>query len=203
MKPHPRRTRTPSSPSPAKRLEPGDALVVIDVQRDFCAGGALAVPGGDEVVPVLNAWIAAARTADIPIVVSRDWHPRGHPSFESAGGPWPEHCVQDSRGAELHPDLEVPDRVRSVAKGVRFDKDQTSVFDDTGLEAELHRLGVRRLWMGGLALDVCVRDSVLDGLRAGFEVHVIVEATRAVREAAVGPTLAALREAGAVVVGAR
>ncbi len=186
-------------PAPAARLEPGDALVVVDVQRDFCTGGALAVAGGDDVVPVLNEWIAAAAHTGIPIVVSRDWHPQGHPSFESAGGPWPTHCVQGSPGAELHPGLELPDGVLSVAKGVRFDKDQTSVFDDTGIDAELRRLGVRRLWVGGLALDVCVRASVMDALRRGFGVHLIANATRAVDEEAVEGTLSELRDAGAVV----
>jgi nicotinamidase/pyrazinamidase len=178
-------------------LRSGDALLVVDVQRDFCAGGALAVPGGDEVVPVLNRWLRAAEKAGIPIFLSRDWHPRGHLSFASSGGPWPEHCVQDTRGAELHGELLQPASARRVTKGARFDKDQNSAFDDTGLDVELRRLGVRRLWVGGLAQDVCVHDSVVDALRAGFQVCLIRDATRPVDTEAGQRALAAMREAGA------
>lgn len=178
-------------------LRAGDALIVVDVQRDFCPGGALAVAGGDEVVPVLNRWLQAADAAGIPIFVSRDWHPEGHVSFASSGGPWPAHCVQDSPGAELHPRLVVPASARRVTKGVRFDKDQNSVFDDTGLDVELRRLGVLRLWIGGLALDVCVRASVMDALGLGFRVCVIADATRAVDPAAGERALAEMRDAGA------
>jgi nicotinamidase/pyrazinamidase len=163
-----------------KNLEKGDALIVVDVQRDFCTGGALAVPGGDEIVPVLNRWIQAAEQAGVPIFFSRDWHPKGHISFEGSGGPWPPHCLQDSEGAQFHPQLARPESARIITKGVRFDKDQNSAFDDTGLAAELKRLEVRRLWVGGLAEDVCVRATVLDGLEQGFDVHVIEEATRPV-----------------------
>ena len=115
-------------------FRPGDALLVVDVQRDFCAGGALAVPNGEDIVPVLNQWLQAAESAEIPILLSRDWHPRGHVSFTDSGGPWAEHCVQDTPGAAFHPRLVVPASGRVVTKGVRFDKDQISVFDQTGLE---------------------------------------------------------------------
>jgi nicotinamidase/pyrazinamidase len=179
------------------RLFSGDALVVVDVQRDFCAGGALAVPGGDEIVPVLNRWIGEAGAAGAPVFQSRDWHPRGHPSFEESGGPWPTHCVQDTRGAELHPELAQPAEARRVTKGVRFDKDQNSVFDDTGLAVELRRLGVRRLFVGGLAQDVCVRASVLDALREGFGVCLIEDATRPVDAAAGERAIEAMHAAGA------
>jgi nicotinamidase/pyrazinamidase len=162
------------------QMTKGDALIVVDVQRDFCSGGALAIPGGDEVVPVLNAWIAEARRRGAPVFFSRDWHPKDHVSFRTVGGPWPPHCVQDTEGARFHPGLVVPDSARVITKGVRFDKDQNSAFDDTGLAVELRRLGVKRLWVGGLAEDVCVRATVLDGLKEGFEVHLIRAATRPV-----------------------
>lgn len=178
-------------------LRAGDALVVVDVQRDFCAGGALAVPGGDEVVPVLNRWLAAAESAGVPAFVSRDWHPRDHVSFRSRGGPWPEHCVQDTPGAEFHVGLGLSEATRRISKGVRFDKDQTSVFDDTGLDVELRRLGARRIFVGGLAQDVCVRDSVLDGLRLGFAVCLIADGCRAVDAEAGARSLDEMREAGA------
>jgi len=178
-------------------LGAGDALLVVDVQRDFCPGGALAVPDGDAVVPVLNRWLEAAERAGVPIFLSRDWHPDAHPSFEARGGPWPAHCLQDSPGAQRHPALVVPGSARCITKGVRFDQDQTSVFDETGLAVELRRLGVRRLWIGGLAQDVCVCDSVIDALRAGFEVSLIADATRPVDEEQGRRALERMREAGA------
>lgn len=161
-------------------MRDGDALLVIDVQNDFCKGGTLAIDGGECVVPILNRWLRAARDRGIPVYASRDWHPRGHLSFVEAGGQWPAHCIQDTEGAAFHPDLELPDDVVLVAKGVRFDLDPYSAFGETGLDQRLRRDGVRRLWVGGLALDVCVHATVLDALRAGLEVRVIVDATRPV-----------------------
>ena len=161
-------------------MREGDALLVIDVQSDFCKGGTLAIEEGERVVPILNRWLRAARDRGIPVYASRDWHPRGHVSFVEAGGQWPAHCIQDTEGAAFHPGLELPDDVVLVAKGVRFDLDQYSAFDETGLDQRLRRDGVRRLWVGGLALDVCVRATVLDALRVGLEVRVIVDATRPV-----------------------
>ena len=161
-------------------MRDGDALLVIDVQNDFCKGGTLAIDGGECVVPILNRWLRAARDRGIPVYASRDWHPRGHLSFVEAGGQWPAHCIQDTEGAAFHPDLELPDDVVLVAKGVRFDLDPYSAFGETGLDQRLRRDGVRRLWVGGLALDVCVHATVLDALRVGLEVRVIVDATRPV-----------------------
>lgn len=183
-------------------LRPKDALLLVDVQKDFCAGGALPVAGGDQVVPVLNRWIGAARECGIPIYASRDWHPRRHPSFRDQGGCWPAHCIQGTAGAEFHSDLTVPDDVLTIAKGTRFDRDQHSAFDETGLAEQLERDGVRRLWVGGLALDVCVRATVLGALKAGFEVHLIVPGTRPVSEADGALALRELEAAGAILEGA-
>ena len=183
--------------SPSQSLKSGDALMVVDVQVDFCPGGALPIPDGDRVVPVLNSWIEAARKRGLPIYFSRDWHPARHMSFQDQGGLWPPHCLQDSPGARLHPDLIVPAGAVLVTKGVRFDKDQNSAFDDTGLGAQLRRDGVRRLWVGGLALDVCVRATVLDALRAGLAVAVIPDGTRPVDPDAGARTCGEMREAGA------
>ncbi len=154
-------------------LAPGDALLLVDVQRDFCPDGALPIPHGDRVVPVLNRWLQAARAAGIPVIASRDWHPPGHPSFRAQGGPWPPHCLQDSQGARFHPELELPPDAFLVSKGTRYDRDQLSAFDETGLAALLGRLGVRRLFVGGLALDVCVLATALDGVRAGLSVRLV------------------------------
>lgn len=150
---------------------------MIDVQRDFCPGGALPVDRGDEVVPTLNEALAAARQAGVQIFVSRDWHPRGHVSFTERGGDWPPHCIQDSPGAQFHPTLRIPEEAAIVSKGTRFDKDQYSAFNDTGLDVELRARGVRRVWLGGLALDVCVRATALDARRHGFETILITDAS--------------------------
>jgi len=163
---------------PRRALQEGDALIIVDVQNDFCPGGALAVPEGDTVIPVLNEWIAVAHERAVPVYASRDWHPKNHVSFQAQGGPWPPHCVQDTAGAGYHPELKLPESAIKVTKGTRFDRDQNSVFDQTGLATQLKRDGIRRLWVGGLAQDVCVRASVLDARAAGFEVHVIDAATR-------------------------
>jgi nicotinamidase/pyrazinamidase len=161
-------------------LQSGDALLIVDVQSDFCPGGALPIPEGDAVIPVLNRWIEAACAAGIPIYASYDWHPKGHISFKERGGPWPPHCLQWSDGARFAAGLRLPDSAITIAKGVRFDQDQYSAFDQTGLAVRLRQDGVRRLWIGGLAEDVCVLATALDARREGFAVVLIAEGTRPV-----------------------
>ncbi len=178
-------------------LRPGDALIIVDVQKDFCPGGALPIQRGDEVVAVLNRWIAAAVAKHVPIYASRDWHPIGHISFSERGGPWPPHCIQDSEGAQYHSGLQLPDSVIKVTKGVRFDQDQNSVFDQTGLAYQLRLTGIKRLWVGGLAEDVCVLASVLDARRENFEVVLIENATRPVSADGGEQARRQMREAGA------
>jgi nicotinamidase/pyrazinamidase len=185
------------SAGPRELLRPDDALIVVDVQIDFCPGGALPIEGGDEVVPVLNRWITAAADGHVPVIASRDWHPRHHLSFVEAGGEWPVHCLQDSEGARFHPDLQLPDSVIIVTKGVRFDRDQYSAFDETGLAAELRKRRVQRVWIGGLAQDVCVRATVLDARREGFDTIVIADATRPVTAAGGERANEDMRDAGA------
>ena len=188
--------------SPAStQLGGGSALLLVDIQRDFCSGGALAVPGGDAVVPAANRWIARARAQQVPIITSRDWHPKGHVSFRERGGPWPPHCVQGSPGAEFHPDLEVPTDALVVSKGTEPDHDAYSDFDGTGLSDRLRAHGVDRLFIGGLALEYCVRETVLDALADGFEVHLLLDATRAleVHPGDADAALAEMKRAGAVV----
>lgn len=157
------------------------ALVVVDVQNDFCPGGSLAVSGGDQVVPVIN------RLAPLfPVVVAtQDWHPANHCSFRARGGSWPPHCVQGTPGAELHPALDRSRITAYVKKGTQPEKDAYSGFEgreDTGRSlAELLRdAGVRKVYVTGLATDYCVRATVLDGIRAGFEVHAVTDAMRGV-----------------------
>jgi nicotinamidase/pyrazinamidase len=160
------------------RLNSQDALIVIDVQNDFCPGGRLAVQDGDKIIPVLNRWIEHALEGGAVVVAMRDWHPPHHISFKERGGLWPEHCVHGSPGAEFHPDLKLPEGAVIVSKGASLNSDSYSAFDNTGLSERLRRAGVRRVWIGGLAQDVCVRASVLDALAEGFETYLIENATR-------------------------
>ena len=182
----------------ALTFDDGDALLIVDVQTDFCPGGALAIEEGDRVVPEINAWIDQADAQRIAVLASRDWHPKDHVSFEPAGGDWPPHCIQDSEGARFHPDLNLPERTVVVTKGTRFDRDQNSAFADTGLDAYLKRKGLRRLFLCGLALDVCVAATALDARQAGFAVVLINNATRAVDPQKAEAVLTRLREAGVV-----
>src|SRR5690606_14091650 len=121
-----------------------------------------------------------------------------HPSFTTFGGPWPPHCLQDSEGARFHPDLALPDSAVIVTKGVRFDHDQNSAFDETGLATELRSRGLARVWVAGLAQDVCVRATVLDARRAGFETIVIADAALPVTSAGGERAAVEMREAGAI-----
>ncbi|MBI2216304.1 MAG: bifunctional nicotinamidase/pyrazinamidase [Candidatus Rokubacteria bacterium] len=162
-----------------------DALLIVDVQNDFCPGGALAVPEGDRVVPVLNAYAERFARAGAPVFASRDWHPARTRHFQAWGGAWPPHCVQDTRGAAFHPDLRLPAATDIVSKGMDPEADAYSAFEATtvdgrSLEAALAARDVRRLFVGGLATDYCVKASVLDALARGFEVFVLEDGVRAV-----------------------
>lgn len=159
----------------------GDALVVVDVQNDFLPGGSLAVPQGDEVVPVLNHYLAAFVRRGLPIFATRDWHPPNHCSFQPYGGPWPPHCVAGSEGAALAPALELPtSSILITLKGTQPEQDAYSAFDGTDLDARLRAQGVGRLFVGGLATDYCVLYTVEDGLKAGYAVVLLQDAIRAV-----------------------
>jgi nicotinamidase/pyrazinamidase len=161
------------------KLDPGtDALVLVDVQVDFCPGGALPVPEGDRVVPPLNALL---RGGGVLAVATRDWHPPDHCSFASRGGPWPVHCVAGTPGATFHPDLDLA-RIEHVItnKATTRDEEAYSGFQGTGLAALLRGRGVRRIFVGGLATDYCVKATALDGRKEGFEVYLLADAVRAV-----------------------
>jgi len=161
------------------RISAKTALVVVDVQKDFCPGGALAVPEGDRVVPVLNEYVKMFRAASAPIIFTRDWHPSDHSSFKSQGGPWPNHCLHNSDGAKFHPSLVVPPEAEVVSKADKKDE-AYSLFQGTGIADELRRRGIKTLLVGGLATDYCVKETVLDGLEEGFEVYYLDDASRGV-----------------------
>lgn len=183
-------------------FQKGDALLIVDVQKDFLPGGALAVEGGDEVIPVLNSYIEKAVAAGVPVYASRDWHPQDHISFQDGEGDWPPHCLQDMEGADFAASLNLPDDAVLITKGVRFDQDQNSAFDETGLAERLRRDGVNRLVVGGLAQDVCVLATVLDARKEGFEVLLLEEATRPVTEEGGRKALTDMIKAGAKFVDA-
>jgi nicotinamidase/pyrazinamidase len=161
-------------------LQPHDALLVIDVQRDFLPGGALAVPDGDAVVPVLNRYLTLARRAGIPVFASRDWHPHNHCSFSSRGGPWPPHCIAGSEGAQFASGLELPHDVVVIDKATRETADAYSAFSDTALAKDLRERGVTRVLVGGLATDYCVLNTVRDALKERFSVVLLTDAIQAV-----------------------
>jgi len=164
---------------------PKDALIIVDVQNDFCPGGSLAVQNGDKVVPVLNRYIENFLNAGLPIFATRDWHPAKTSHFKLYGGIWPVHCVQGTHGAEFHPALKLTNETIIVSAGMGSDEDGYSGFlgrDNTGtsLATLLHERGVDRLFVGGLATDYCVKHTVLDGIRQGFQVVLIGHAVRGV-----------------------
>lgn len=157
----------------------GDALVIVDVQRDFLPGGALPVPGGDQIVPVLNRYLERFTARSLPVFATRDWHPADHVSFRAQGGPWPPHCVQGTAGAAFADGLRLPPTACVVSKATCRDRDSYSDFDAAGFEAQLRARGVRRLFVGGLAADYCVRATVRDALERGFAVVLLTDAVRA------------------------
>ena len=163
----------------------GQALIVVDVQRDFCTGGSLAVPNGNAVIPPLNDTLRRCHAAGSPVYASRDWHPAVTRHFKDHGGPWPPHCVAGTVGAEFHPDLQLAAGTIIVSKGQTSTAHGYSVFEGTipsgaSLPADLERRGIRRLLVGGLATDYCVRQTVLDALQAGFDVVVATDAVAGV-----------------------
>jgi nicotinamidase/pyrazinamidase len=167
-----------------EKLLATDALIVVDVQNDFLPGGSLAVPHGDEVIPVLNRYLAAFELETLPIFATRDWHPLNHCSFLAQGGPWPVHCVMQTRGAQFPPSLRLPSSAVVISKGTSPEKEAYSGFEGTDLEARLRAAAVERLFVGGLATDYCVLNTVRDGLKRGFKVVLLKDSIRAVNVAA-------------------
>jgi nicotinamidase/pyrazinamidase len=166
-------------------MQDKDALLIIDVQNDFCPGGALPVAEGDRIVPALNRYIEKFKQAGRPIFATRDWHPEKTRHFKAYGGLWPPHCVQGSKGAEFRSDLELPKDAVIISAGMEADEEGYSGFegrDDSGVELAdlLRRRGVERIFVGGLATDYCVRHTVLDGLKRGFEAVLLEDAVRGV-----------------------
>jgi nicotinamidase/pyrazinamidase len=161
--------------------EPRAALLVVDIQKDFCAGGALAAPGGVEIIPAVNRHVAAASTRGMPVYATRDWHPVRTTHFKEYGGNWPPHCVQGTAGAQFHPALKLPPDAIIVNKGDDPERHGYSAFEGHTSEGktlldDLRDRHITRVYVAGIATDYCVRQSALDALRAGLEVRVLPDA---------------------------
>ena len=161
------------------------ALLIVDVQNDFCPGGALAVPEGDKIVSTINKYIRIFAKKKLPIFASRDWHPIRTKHFKDFGGVWPVHCLRNSRGAAFHPKLKLPKEAIQLYKGMDPEKDSYSVFQaedlsGTGFLKLLNMLGIKELYIGGLATDYCVKSSVLDALKHKFKVKLLIDAIKGV-----------------------
>jgi nicotinamidase/pyrazinamidase len=157
-----------------------DALLITDVQKDFLPKGAMAVPNGEEVIPILNVIAKKFKDANASVFASRDWHPVNHISFKAQGGLWPPHCVQNTKGAEFNPDLKLPGGSIVISKATLPTKEAYSVFDGTTFAEELKRAGIQRLFVGGLATDYCVVNTVLDARKLGFATVVLIDAIRGI-----------------------
>jgi nicotinamidase/pyrazinamidase len=165
------------------------ALIVVDVQRDFCEGGALAASDTKSLLGPLQSFIAEARAAGVKIVFTQDWHPANHSSFARNGGPWPVHCVAGTRGAELMPPIEASAEDLAIRKGQEVDGQGYSGFEGTGLREKLHELKVESVAVCGVATEYCVRATAIDAKQAGLQVAVLLDLIRPVSAAATGPTL--------------
>jgi nicotinamidase/pyrazinamidase len=158
-------------------IKNSDALLITDIQKDFLPGGALPIDNGNEIIPVLNNYANRFVIAKAHVLASRDWHPLNHISFKAQGGPWPPHCVQETAGAKFSPDLKLPPHAIVISKATNPEIEAYSAFDGTSLAHELRTLGVKRLFVGGLATDYCVVNTVVDACKLGFETVVLMDAT--------------------------
>ncbi len=161
-------------------LRDSDALLLVDVQKDFLPGGALAVPNADKILHFLNAYIKIFSNKGLKIYMTRDWHPEDHCSFKDYGGLWPKHCIQESEGAKFAEELKLPPDVVIISKATDKNKDAYSGFDDTELDNILKKDNIKRLFIGGLATDYCVKATVLDALSLGYKVFLLLDGIKAV-----------------------
>jgi nicotinamidase/pyrazinamidase len=187
--------------------DPSSALLIVDVQNDFCPGGSLAVDGGNDVVPIMNGYARTFAEAGCLVIADRDFHPSRTTHFVEFGGAWPAHCVQGTAGADYHPDLELPPSTVHITKGMGAEEDAYSCFEGRDTEGKslatiLAERGVRTLYVGGLATDYCVKHSALDARKAGLEVVLLTDACRGVnvQPGDADRAIDEMRAAGAVIV---
>ena len=163
------------------KLTNQDALIVIDMQNDFMPGGALPVPEGDSIVPVLNKYIKLFSEKGLSVFFTRDWHPENHISFKGFGGIWPPHCIQDTEGANFHPELFIPsDNKFIISKGYSRDFDAYSGFQGTVLDERLKERGIKRIFVGGVATDYCVKNTAFGGINLGYQVFILEDSIKGV-----------------------
>ena len=162
------------------KLKKGDALIIVDVQNDFLPGGALGVTDGDKIIAPLNTYISKFSEQNLPVFATRDWHPLKHCSFKEQGGPWPPHCVANTDGAKFAASLNLPENVHIISKAVYKDNDAYSGFGGTNLHGRLTDMGIKRVFIGGLATDYCVKATIEDALNHGYKVYYLRDASRAV-----------------------
>lgn len=161
-------------------LGSGDALVLVDVQNDFLPGGSLAVPMGNRIIPILNCYIALFHIHNLRIFATRDWHPSDHSSFLEQGGQWPPHCIAFTPGAAFPTSLELPSDTQILSKATKREKDAYSGFEDTQLDALLKSSGIRRVFIGGIATEYCVLNTVKNALQYDYVTFVLEDAIGAI-----------------------
>lgn len=161
-------------------LDKSDALLVTDIQKDFLRGGALPVPLGNQIIPVINDYVRRFKKAKLQIYASRDWHPADHMSFKSQGGIWPPHCIQKTSGAKFHSDLKLPSDAFIVSKATDPKKESYSAFDGTTLSELFQDNGIKRFFICGVATDYCIVNTVVDGLKLGFKAVILMDAVRGI-----------------------
>ena len=181
-------------------LAAGDALIIVDVQNDFLPGGSLPVPVGDEIIPSLNRYIAAFLFRELPIFATRDWHPPDHCSFQQQGGPWPPHCVAQTAGAAFPASLEIPCDTHIISKAISKEKDAYSGFSGTELNSVLQSLSISRLFVGGLATEYCVLNTVKDALTYRYTTFVLKDAVRGIDDNASRSALEEMARLGAILI---
>lgn len=182
------------------KIRPIDALIIVDMQNDFMPGGALPVENALTTIPIINRYIKMFEDSNAVIVATRDWHPPNHISFNIRGGPWPPHCIQNTKGAEFHPLLELPSNTIVVSKAVDEDKEAYSGFDSTRLGSLLSSRGVKRVFICGVATEYCVKATAIDAIRLGFQTYILVDAIKGIDKIQSEKTIDELLDYGAIML---
>jgi nicotinamidase/pyrazinamidase len=193
----PHDTTLSNAADPQHLIRDTDALVVIDMQNDFSPGGSCPIADLDAVVPIINQWIDDAQRRGCPVIATRDWHPDNHITFEGRGGDLPPHCVQGTRGVDFHPLLSLPQDAIIISKCEDAENASHSAFTDPHFADRLQQLGVERLLVAGVAEEHAVRETCLDAIAAGFDVHLVPGATKPLNPTNAAAAIMELKQAGA------
>ncbi|RLG89263.1 MAG: nicotinamidase [Thermoprotei archaeon] len=177
-----------------------DALIIVDMQKDFMPQGALPVPEGDTIIPIINNYLRIFQESKASVILTRDWHPPNHISFKSRGGLWPPHCIRNSEGAKFHPDLKIPSNAVIISKATEPDKEAYSGFDGTELNSILTSRAVKRVFICGVATEYCVKETALDALRLGYLVLILNDAIKGISKSNSEKALELLLNKGALII---